>query len=282
MAEPLLGNSLVRLLYEKPENRFEPFDRVIYTHPAVFLLNFSLAKALQEEGVVPACLVGYSLGETAAWTVAGALTLEQALGFVIQTARLIEQRTPPGGMLAVLGPISLWETNPEVFAGATRAGLNYEEHFVIAGPESNLRRVRALLKAQGVCCQPLPIKQGFHSPLLDEIEPSLRSLAAQLTIGTAQLPVVSCMAGRALLSTDLGPQYWWDVLRRPVQFSEAMRALETSAGPHFYVDVGPSGTLAGFIKNLTNKHPDSEAMPVLTPFGQDLRGLTRLKAALNQ
>jgi hypothetical protein len=46
------------------------------------------------------------------------------------------------------------------------------------------------------------------------------------------------------------------------------------------VEVGPSGTLAGFIKYLPGKHPASRALPVLTPFGQDLAGLSQLKAEL--
>ena len=145
---------------------------------------------------------------------------------------------------------------------------------------ATISSVQSRLKEHGVGCLPLPIRQGFHSPLMDAIEPSLRSLADQLTIRAPQLPVVSCMAGRSVLRAELSPQYWWEVLRCPARFSEAVGSLEKLAGPHLYLDVGPSGTLAGFVRNLGARHPASEAMAVLTPFGNDLRSLARLKEAL--
>ena len=279
IAEPLLGLSLAQLIYEPRPDRFEPFDRTLYTHPAIFLINFSLAKALEEEGVVPACLLGYSLGEAAAWAVAGALRLEEGLAFVIRSARLIEQRTPPAGMLAVLGPRALAEEHRELFAGTTVAAVNYDRHFVIAGLEPDLLRVQAGLKTRDVLCQRLPIQRGFHSPLLDPIAQSFTSLAAQFTWGTPRLPVVSCLSGRRVAPSELTPEYWWRVLRQPAYFAKAILALEEE-GPHLYVEVGPSGTLAGFIKYLPGKHPASRALPVLTPFGRDLAGLSQLQAEL--
>lgn len=48
-----------------------------------------------------------------------------------------------------------------------------------------------------------------------------------------------------------------------------------------YIDLGPSGTLANFVKrNLT---PDSESKvhTILTPFGQDVRKLQKVIESLN-
>ncbi len=281
LAEPTLGISLVKLLYQKRENRFEPFDRTLYTHPAIFLVNFSVVQALREEGLVPSCLVGYSLGEIAALAAAGALSFEESLAFVIQTARLIEERTATGGMLAVLGPPALWQQLGEQFADTTLAAVNYDQHFVVVGRQPVLLRVRSWLKSHGVACQLLPIQHGFHSPLLDPIEEGLKSLATHLRFQAPRQPVVSCMTRRNLAPAELAPQYCWQVLRQPAYFEEAIASLGPERGSHLYVDVGPSGTLASFMNQLKGAHPDSKALPLLTPYGHDLRSLARLKAALN-
>jgi bacillaene synthase trans-acting acyltransferase len=279
LAEPQLGVSLVRLLYARPEDRFKPFDRLLYTHPAIFLINFSVARALQEEGLTPAGLVGYSLGETAAWAVAEALSLEQALTLVIDTARLVEERTPPGGMLAVIGAPSLWQTNPEAFTGTTLAGINFNRHFVIAGREPDLRRAECWLKERGVQTQFLAISRAFHCPLLDPIQRDLKALAGNLAIEAPRMPIFSCALGRQVAPTDANPDYWWKVLRGPASFQATIETLE-AAGPHIYVDAGPSGTLSGFVRNLDRLHPGTQAHALLTPFGHDQRSLARLKSAL--
>ena len=53
LAEPRLGISLTKLLYQDCPGRFEPFDRTLYAFPAVFITNYSLASLLVSEGIRP-------------------------------------------------------------------------------------------------------------------------------------------------------------------------------------------------------------------------------------
>src|SRR5262249_39188422 len=68
--------------------------------PAVFVIEYCLARLLMSWGIVPQALIGYSLGEYVAATVAGTLELQDALHLVAQRARLIDS-LPAGAMLAV-------------------------------------------------------------------------------------------------------------------------------------------------------------------------------------
>lgn len=280
LAEGALGVSLVDLLYGPGAQRSQPFERTRFTHPAIFLVNLGVATALRAEGLVPAAVLGYSLGEMVAWTAAGALTLEAALRFVIQTAALVEDGTPAAGMLAVLASPTLPAERPEVFAGTTVACTNYPGHFVVAGRRPDLLRAQTLLRAQDVVCQVLPIQHGFHSPMLDPIRDPLRAMAQGLKAATPRLPVVSCMAGKTLTAAEFTPEYCWQVWRAPVRFAKTIQGLEAEGAPWVYVDAGPSGTLAGFAQRVPGKHPASRALAVLSPFGADLRNLARVKREL--
>jgi acyl transferase domain-containing protein len=87
------------------------------------------------------------------------------------------------------------------------------------------------------------------------------------------LPLVCCERGAAL--TQLPDDYFWRVVRQPIRFREAIVSLEAQ-GSYRYIDVGPSGTLATFVKYALPDHSASTAHPTLTPYGQDLNNLARL------
>ncbi len=75
--------SILHQLYEQDKNPREPFSRTLYTHPAIFMIEFALTKTLIEQQVFPDVLVGCSLGEFVAAAVSGMLKVEEALDLVI-------------------------------------------------------------------------------------------------------------------------------------------------------------------------------------------------------
>jgi acyl transferase domain-containing protein len=278
IAERLLGISLSELIYAKRESGAR-FERTLYTHPAIFLLSHSLAMTLREEGITPSSLVGYSLGETTAWTVAGGMSFETAMDYVVRVARIVEEKTSRGSMLAILAPPSLWEDRREIFEGATLVGSNYSQHFVITGLEEDLARTQSWLKSEDVISQMLPVQHGWHSPLLESAKDELMAVSPRVAAHAAKLQVVSCAESRVLDPEESGPEYWWRVLRDPIKFTQAILEMEKSPEPRVYIDVGPSGTLAGFVKNIIGRD-NARAHMVLTPFGRDMRQLARLKEEL--
>src|SRR5205814_2790572 len=77
-----------------------PLHRTRYAQPAVFTVEYSLARLLVSWGVRPQQLLGYSLGEYVAACLSGVFSVEDALLVVARRAELIE-RVEPGSMLAV-------------------------------------------------------------------------------------------------------------------------------------------------------------------------------------
>jgi bacillaene synthase trans-acting acyltransferase len=279
--EPVLGLSLTDLLYGPRSNPFAAFDETRLTHPAIFCINYSVTQTLIADGIRPSLLLGYSLGELVAWCVAGILRLEDALPLVCEMAAKIELETPPAAMLAILGPPELAEAHPEVFGAVAIACINYTQNFVVVGTPEVISQIQRALRPLDVPCQLLPISRGFHSPLLDPVEATLKAALSGVPLRLPEIPIVSSMFAAELTSSDVSPEHCWDVVRRPVRFLETIRYLESQAPGH-YIDVGPSGTLASFVRMIVGRDAESRAYPVLTPFGHDASNLEKLHAVMER
>ncbi|MGO4421628.1 type I polyketide synthase, partial [Streptomyces sp. MCAF7] len=122
-------------------------------YPAVFCVEYALARQLTAWGVRPAALIGHSLGEYVAATVAGVFTLHDALRLIVHRARLIDQ-LPGGAMLAVsLSPDAL---RPRLTgSGLSIALLNGPRLTVVAGPSEAVDALARELSAEEIACRPL-------------------------------------------------------------------------------------------------------------------------------
>src|SRR5262249_54925545 len=78
----LLGRSVVQHLYDQTRTRSERFDDTLLTHPANFKVQYALAEVLRHEGVRPTAVLGASLGELVAVTVAEVIDRDTALAAV--------------------------------------------------------------------------------------------------------------------------------------------------------------------------------------------------------
>lgn len=92
----LCGKSVIEALYSETRGKAEPFDRTLLTHPAIFMVEYSLAQTLMEAGVWPDLVLGVSLGSFAAAAVAGFINVEDALTAVMRQAIAFEECCEPG------------------------------------------------------------------------------------------------------------------------------------------------------------------------------------------
>lgn len=278
-ARAINGTSVVAQLY--PEHpAASRLGELAVSHPAIFMLEFALARTLIEQGIEPTGVLGTSLGEFAAVAVAGAATAEDTLARVIRQAELIGQHCPPGGMLAVLHAADLFHDHPQLHGHCELAGVNYGGHFVVSGREEGLKRVEAFLKQKNVSYQFLPVSYGFHSSLINPARIPYCDYLAGQPLGRPALPVASGCYGKII--THLPGPYLWEAVHKPILFAQAMAALEAPGDPLAYVDVGPSGTLANFARYNLPPHSRSRSFSILTPFSQGLKNLEKLVAGKHE
>ncbi len=274
IASDTLGESVLDKLYDKTKSKNDLFDQTLYTHPAIFMAEYALAQVLLEDGIKPDYVLGTSMGEFASVAAAGVMPVDKALEAVVKQAQVLESHCQKGGMTAVVHNTALFNETPLLFNNSELASINFHSHFVVSGKPESLKRIGNFLQEKHIAYQHLPVSIGFHSAL---IEPAASVYADFLSLQTWQQPkilLISCVYADVINS--LGRNYLWEVIRKPIAFQQTVQRLEEKQA-YLYLDLGPSGTLANFVKYNLNKHSQSKSFPILTPFGQSLSNLEKVK-----
>ena len=277
LVKAISGESVLHQLYEGNRSIGELFNRIFYTHPAIFMVEYSLAQMLLEQMVVPDLVLGSSLGEFAAATIAGALDVEDALELVVKQAVVFETYCPPGSMLAILHDVNLYHETPWLNGLSELAAVNHRAHFVVSGTVEHIQEIRDMLASKNILCDILPVSYAFHSSGIDLAEPYYKSLFKAKVYKQPSIPFISTLFGRSV--TTLSHEYFWEVVRKPIRFSSAIQTLERD-GYYHYVDVGPAGTLANLTKRNIHQMSLSKCYAVLSPFHQDVKNAAKIIDAL--
>lgn len=276
MAHRSSGHSVIDTLYSGDHRKGDPFDRTLSTHPAIFMVEYSLAQTLIEMGVRPDMVLGASLGSFAAAAVAGFIDVEDALSAAIRQAMAFEECCKPGGMIAVLADPALF--GEEFFRCRSElAAVNFSSHFVVSAEGSELATIETELKGRSISYQRLPVSFAFHSRWIDEAKAPFVSFMRSVGRRQNRLPLVCC--DQTALVAELPDDYLWNVVRRPIRFRETIARLERQSARQ-YVDVGPAGTLATFLKYGLAVTTTSTARAILTPYGFDQKNLAAVPASI--
>jgi len=146
LVQQWLSVSILDELYDEKHGIAAPFNQTLFTHPAIFAVEYAMTQVLKSFGIRPDLLLGASLGELSAAAVADVISFEQAMALICLQAQILETHCPnSGGMLTVLAPVSLREGYPLIRDTTTLAAVNTAEHFVLAGARAKLRSVERLL-----------------------------------------------------------------------------------------------------------------------------------------
>jgi acyl transferase domain-containing protein len=276
----LRGDSILDVIYPKNEPpRNSEFDDILYTHPSLFSIQYSLAQTLLRRGWRPDLLLGYSLGEFVAAAVGGAISLENVLAVLLEQARLLNNSAEPGTMLAILSSPEMIKPGDPVFANTWIAARNFGNHFVLSGGREAIARVQNYLRSREITNQRLPVKFAFHSPGMDSIAQEFKKITSDMNMQGSIYPIVS--ATKAAELPRLTPDFFWDVVREPVQFDRTVASLE-ARGKYRYIDLGPTGTLATFLKYALPRGSSSTFHSTMTPFNRTNENLRAIETLLAQ
>lgn len=244
LLRPHMSTSLHSVLYPGFGNT--PLDETQYTHVAMFAIQYGLAALWRAWGVEPSIILGHSVGEIVAATVAGQLSFEEGLQLMHERGRLM-QNLPACGMMA-----SLLASEQHVSAvlapyrdRVSIAAVNGPESTVISGEKAAVQAILAQLESRGTKVKILKVSNAFHSPLVDPVLTEFEEVARQLDYSTApKIPWFSSMRAQKMADGDLKPAYWSQNLRNTVRFSESINALYKE-GYRVFLEIGPSPILVG-------------------------------------
>jgi acyl transferase domain-containing protein len=219
-----------------------------YTQPAVFAVDYALARLLEHWGVRPAALLGHSLGELVAACLAGVLTLPDAVRVVAARARLM-QALPPGRMISVAldeeALRALLAREAGRVGDACVAAVNAPGMCVVAGSAEETAEVERLLAARGVAVREVDTSHAFHSARVEPALPGLAETLRSVSLARPRLPMLSNVTGTWLTegqATD--PEYWVRHTRQPVRFADGVAATLVRHPDAVLVEVGPGRVLS--------------------------------------
>lgn len=227
----------------------QELDQTWLAQPALFSVEYALARLWMKWGIRPQMMIGYSLGEYVAACLAGVLSLEDALGLVARRAMMI-QELPPGGMLAV--PMSEQEVAPLLVEHQLSLGaVNGPSLCVLSGPLSAIETLEIDLAARGLISRRLQTTHAFHSQMMSPLAQPVTELALRLRRQAPQIPFISNTTGRWFTKEDaLDPEYWARHMISPVLFNNGIQELLKEKG-RIFLEIGPGQGLTAFLK----QHP---------------------------
>ncbi len=230
---PPAGRIDLRAMLRGRENAGPP-QSALDAHVVMFCLQYALAGALAEVGVVPAAVMGHSLGELAAATAGGVLDPQDAFRVVVTRARLVADQ-PPGGMLAVALP---HEQAAELTGpGVWLATVNTPGSCVLAGDSAALLALSGRLGSAGVQARPMGVSRAFHTPMLAGAAAGLTELLGSVRLRPPRLPMVSGLTARWAGPEVALPEHWVRQLTSTVHFGAGVERLSESCS--VLVEIGP-------------------------------------------
>ncbi len=230
------------------ESEKEAMDQLLkntaLAQPAIFSVEYALVQQWKHWGINPACLVGHSIGEFAAATVAGVFTLCDVIKLICLRGKLMTQ-LPRGSMISV--NTSVDKIAPFLSAETDLAAVNSATSCVIAGPHEAIDEFELAIQNEGIEAKRLHTSHAFHSAMMDPIVDLFEKAVSKLVLQSPAIPIMStvtCQWLTAEQATD--PTYWATHLRKPVLFFDAVQKLR-ELSDHILLEVGPGRTLATLV-----------------------------------
>ncbi|MFB2977494.1 type I polyketide synthase [Microseira sp. BLCC-F43] len=245
---PYLEKPLLSVLY--PQETAEKdngslLDQTAYTQPALFAIEYALAQLWQSWGIKPDVVMGHSVGEYVAATVAGVFSLEEGLKLIATRGRLMQQLPTGGEMVSVLASESQVREAIASYADKVAiAAINAPDSIVISGVGEAIQAICTSLAEMGIKTKPLQVSHAFHSPLMEPMLAEFEAVAKQITYNQPGITLISNVTGQQATPEIATAKYWVNHVLQPVHFAQSMQTLHQE-GYKLFLEIGPKPILLG-------------------------------------
>lgn len=224
-----------------------PTDDVVSLQTMQFAMQYACAQSWIACGLRVDCVLGHSLGQLVAMTVAGVLSLVEGLKLVYGRAVLMRDKWGPerGSMIAleadhedVMSLISLVrKASTPSDSGLDVACFNGPRNYVLVGSTAEIDvALEVAKKTSTVKVKVLNVTHGFHSKLCDPILLDLERLAQGLTFNKPKIYVETCTDGDTW--PDVTAKMIVDHTRKSVYFEDAVKRIEARFGACTWLEAG--------------------------------------------
>ncbi len=240
-----VGLDLRQVLYAETDG--SRLDQTALTQPALFAVEYALARLWMEWGVTPQAMLGHSVGEIVAACLAGVMELPEALELVAVRGRLM-QALPAGAMLGVALPEAETAARLAAWDDLSLAAINGPAACVVSGPPAAIAALAGRLEREGVRCRPLHVSHAFHSAMMEPVLAPFATAVSKVRLAAPRIPFLSNVTGTWITAAEAqDPAYWVRHLRAPVRFADGVRAL-LAEPDRLLVEIGPGNALAALVR----------------------------------
>jgi acyl transferase domain-containing protein/NADPH:quinone reductase-like Zn-dependent oxidoreductase/NAD(P)-dependent dehydrogenase (short-subunit alcohol dehydrogenase family) len=222
-------------------NRNGELESASLVQPALYALGWALSELWRSWGVEPNVVLGHSLGEYIAATVAGVMTPEEGIRLVAARGRLTQELGAPGGMIAI---VASEDEVRSLLASSfpaneiSIAAVNGPASVVVSGRRVPLQSLEEYLRQSGLRHKRLRTTHGFHSAALDGMLDAFEAEAAKISFRPPEIRWISNVTGRAVeRRSSVDANYWQQHLRHTVEFQRGLASVEAS-GASVFLELG--------------------------------------------
>lgn len=216
-----------------------------FAQPCIFAIQVAISECLRQWGVIPAAVVGHSMGEVAAAYCAGALDLESAVRVIHQRAQAMQDTLGQGRMLVVGLPAATLEARLASNQQLELSVVNSRTSCVVSGSPQAVQALDQQLRDEGIFTYLMPAEYAFHSYQMDPCLAQIHAGLQELPLAAVHTPWVStCAMPDEPIVADA--HYWAMNARGRVRFDRAIEHL-IEQGHRLFVEIGPHTVLAASI-----------------------------------
>jgi phthiocerol/phenolphthiocerol synthesis type-I polyketide synthase E len=274
--KPQMGLDIREIIYPekgRSEAAAKQINQTYITQPALFVVEYALAKVLMEWGVRPDGMIGHSVGEYVAACLAEVFSLEDALKLVATRGRMI-QELECGKMIAV--GLSEADLEPLLEDDISLAAVNAPGLCVASGGEVAINKLEAQMEGRGVFCRRLATSHAFHSHMMEPMLEEFTRQVTRLKPRPPKLRYMSNVSGKWISKEEAtSPDYWARQLRRTVRFSEGVKELLKLSGC-VLLEVGPEQALQKIVSLQGEDTKNLQVFSCLSPANKQSSEIERL------
>jgi [acyl-carrier-protein] S-malonyltransferase len=250
MSQQLLGYPIRNILKDEVL-----IHQTMYTQPMIFIHQAMALKCVLNLGIKPDGVLGFSLGEYAAYYASGVLSFQEMLKLIYKRAQAMQSCSNkyPGKMAAVIGQSqSVVEEVIHELKGIgviQIANYNSPEQYVISGNEKAFYEAVKRLKELGTKrIIELNVSGAFHTSLMLDAAFEIKAFANQLQSKPPLFPIYLNATAKPWDGKDF-PDNIEKQTVSSVLFEQSIRQMILDGYTHF-IEFGPKKVLTGLIKKI--------------------------------
>ncbi len=237
-------------------------NKTEYAQPALFVVQFGIAKLLQSFGVSSDALIGHSIGEITAACVSGLISFEDGLKLVITRGRVM-QAQKEGAMLSIQLPkekvIQILPDNIDfalqnapsfsVVSGEIEAIDSFQQELELKFPEIMISRLKT--------------SHAFHSRMMEPALENFKQQIADISFNNIKIPFVSNTTGTWITREIAGnADYWVNHIRSTVNFVDGINKILEDQNTVF-IEVGPGISLTTLLSQFEKDNQKILSIPTI-------------------